>query len=484
MIEGFEPARDLDSPFRLCLAIEKDRDACRTLRLRVMMRLLLRMGQGSAYRQALLSGNPESYLREQRPGESALADKLIWHAELGDSRDCPDHQLHERLRQAINGAERWILVGGPPCQAFSRAGKARRRGDAKYRIEDDPRVRLYRQYLKVLRTHKPAAFVLENVPDLLKTKLDGRTFARELLEDLAGNDIARWRLYSCCTGQIGPGSPHDDLLVNTDAVGLPQSRRRMILVGIREDLQGAVMPLETSTDRTPAGAVLQGIPRLRSGVSRGRDGDLAWREILGKAIGSEWLREAGNTHGSRLVHATRDAVSAAQDANFTRGAELISENSGAPAWNADWYGTESFGIVLNHHAKEHMPEDLHRYLFAACYGQVLGQSPKLVDFPPGLQPKHLNAATGKFPDRFRVQLLDRPATTVTSHLSQDGHYFIHPDPAQCRSLTVREAARLQTFPDDYLFAGNKVSQYIQVGNAVPPLLAQLVAARVLSALNA
>ena len=128
-----------------------------------------------------------------------------------------------------------------------------------------------------------------------------------------------------------------------------------------------------------------------------------------------------------------------------------------------------------------MSTDLWRYLFVSAYGQANGTSPVLRDFPNMLLPNHKNVlqlgdkGNQKFADRFKVQLADEPASTVTSHISKDGHYFIHYDPVQCRSLTVREAARLQTFPDNYFFEGNRTEQYHQVGNAVPPYLAKQLA---------
>jgi DNA (cytosine-5)-methyltransferase 1 len=150
----------------------------------------------------------------------------------------------------------------------------------------------------------------------------------------------------------------------------------------------------------------------------------------------------------------------------------------------NWYCDSEIGGVCNHSARGHMESDLFRYIYAACFAKLHGRSPSLKHFPTDLLPDHESVDTaledgGNFSDRFRVQVEGRPSTTIVSHISKDGHYYIHPDPMQCRTLTVREAARLQTFPDSYFFCGPRTPQYVQVGNAVPPYLAKQIGGIVL-----
>ena len=151
-----------------------------------------------------------------------------------------------------------------------------------------------------------------------------------------------------------------------------------------------------------------------------------------------------------------------------------------PKYLKGWFFDRRLDGVCNHNSRSHMAKDFERYFYASCYFKWKKISPKLKNFPGDLLPEHKNAKRAAekgslFEDRFRVQNEKGVSTTITSHLSKDGHYFIHPDPGQCRALTVREAARLQTFPDNYFFEGNRTQQYVQVGNAVPPWLANQIA---------
>jgi len=284
---------------------------------------------------------------------------------------------------------------------------------------------------------------------------------------------------------LEPKQP-SDFIVRAEDFGVPQRRHRVIIVGIRSDLanlmSGTSVPV-TRTRRT-VGETIGNMPSLRSGISRDVDTATAWkREVV----------EAGNILASICKSNGDEAL---QQAFLD---VLKRMKKGSPGQRADaslpaGYGTSNDDLMrwlerpglqalAQHETRGHMASDLGRYLFAAVFGEKRQYSPKAADFPLALSPDHKNWHSGIFCDRFRVQLAHEAATTVTSHISKDGHYFIHPDPAQCRSLTVREAARLQTFPDDYLFLGNRTQQYVQVGNAVPPFLARQIAALIYASLT-
>ena len=165
---------------------------------------------------------------------------------------------------------------------------------------------------------------------------------------------------------------------------------------------------------------------------------------------------------------------------FGRGAEFIpykeeTLDTDHPLFK--WYHDKKLKGVVNHESRSHLLQDIKRYLFSSLYTKEYNKFPRLEHMEQhsaDLLPDHKNVKSGNFNDRFRVQLRDIPATTLTSHISKAGHYFIHYDPSQCRSLTVREAARIQTLPDNYLFCGSRTQQFHQVGNAVPPYLAKQI----------
>jgi DNA (cytosine-5)-methyltransferase 1 len=204
------------------------------------------------------------------------------------------------------------------------------------------------------------------------------------------------------------------------------------------------------------------LPKLRSGLSKLENTDANWAEVVSKIIKNEHRKsgdKAPRPVGKLSQYSRRKPKPSNQSDNELR----------------RWVQDENLSFVLNHQTRGHIEQDLARYYFASNFALQNGVSPRDRDLPRRLDPKHKSWKTNKFNDRFRVQVSEQPSTTVVSHSSKDGHSFIHPDPLQCRSLTVREAARLQTFPDSYFFEGPRTEQYKQVGNAVPPLLAYKIA---------
>ncbi|QFT71772.1 DNA cytosine methyltransferase [Ruegeria sp. THAF33] len=490
--EGFASlVEDGHAPFRIGISVEKEASAHRTLRLR-------------------------AFLREYKARQGALPDQFIdFHAGLvpepdWSAVDAEAWQLAidearalelgtEAAATAIDGAiaklrknyDDTILIGGPPCQAYSMVGRARAKGKIGYVPEDDERHYLFREYIRVLERLRPAAFVMENVKGMLSSTVASRLVFEMLMEDLSSLGTGQDHHYDLLSVRVEDGKASlqeavrpSDFIVRAEEFGVPQRRHRVIIVGIRSDIAGKATRAEIAVSgltRTVSD-VIGTMPDVRSGISRGRDDSLAWREEVVEAA-----KLMADIHKGKENAPLRRAFSSVAKqmksrAPNRRTASCLPDRYGNSNDELQsWLERPELSAITQHETRGHMAADLGRYLFAAVFGSVHGYSPKAADFPLALSPDHRNWHSGVFNDRFRVQLADAAATTVTSHISKDGHYFIHPDPFQCRSLTVREAARLQTFPDDYLFMGNRTQQYVQVGNAVPPFLAVQIA-RLLNAI--
>ena len=482
------------SAFDVRLSIEMDPDAHTTLELRSFFRQFPRGSAPDAYYERLRGTITTAELFEQYPKQATHARAEAWLAELGK---VPTAELHERIRQAIGGSRQWVLCGGPPCQAYSVVGRSRRGGID----DDDKRVYLYREYLRILAEHEPSVFIMENVKGLLSSRVAGSGLFAQILADLHApgasvrhkRSTARYRVLSLVAAPRrfdADGNPQFDpqeFVIRSEQYGVPQTRHRVILLGVREDLWHSGTALLTpATREVPVSHVLQGLPKLRSGLSRTTDGPDEWRAAIQEVIGSGLLKTLPNGHYTEVRRAVIDGLDAVRNYRADRGGEFVPCQVGV-GFRPDWFLDTRIEGVVNHASRPHMASDLHRYLFATAYAKVVGRSPELRDFPIALLPRHRNVTeVGKelyFDDRFRVQVSDRPSTTITCHIAKDGHYYIHHDPAQCRTFTVREAARVQTFPDNYLFCGTRTAQYRQVGNAVPPLLARQIAQIVLCILR-
>ncbi|WP_259671780.1 DNA cytosine methyltransferase [Rhizobium sp. NLR4a] len=472
-------------PFRIGISVEKEVSAHRTLTLRAFLREY-RARHGSLPHQFIdfhagLIGEPDW----------SAVDEEAWRVAVDEARGL--ELGTEAAAKAIDGAimqlrrnfDDTILIGGPPCQAYSLVGRARSRGKLGYVPEEDERHYLFREYIRVLDRLRPAVFVMENVKGMLSSTVESRLVFEMLMEDLSSLGTGHGHQYEMRAIRVVNGKASlesaeqpSDFIVCAEEFGVPQRRHRLIIVGIRSDLARGASRASIDvpgTSPTVAEAICN-LPALRSGLSRGQDSEATWRETVVDAG-----RLLAGIHDGDDNVPLRSAFS--ELARDLQAMAPLPRMSGAlrPGYGTadddllSWLERPELRAIAQHATREHMASDLGRYMFAAVFGAEHGYSPKAAHFPLALSPDHRNWNSGVFNDRFRVQLASEPSATVTSHISKDGHYFIHPDPKQCRSLTVREAARLQTFPDDYLFLGHRTQQYVQVGNAVPPYLARQIA---------
>ena len=474
------------SPFRIAVSAEMERNAARTLRLRAFFRRFP-PGDAPASYYDYVAGRTQEPWTEATMAEWRAAGEEARQLTLGVPSD--DAFLYERIRAIAARNQPWVLIGGPPCQAYSLVGRARNRGIAGYRPEDDERYVLYKHYLKLVGKFRPAVFVMENVKGLLSAKINEQLVFHEILEGLerpGGRSGPRYRLLPVA---ITNNQTHAALLdprsyvLRAETLGVPQARHRVILLGISEEIDGIggtfLAPCER---RFSVSDVIGNLPSRRSGVT---DEEIeAWwpfaQDVLERAAhASDDLEVSEHLQKLALKMKKRDPGMGGRWAPKTENSDQVPEHL------QSWLIDPKLDGILNHEVREHMASDLERYAFAAAFTKIYGRSPRgAKEFPSALHPKHHNWKSGKFVDRFKVQRYDSPSSTVTSHLSKDGHYFIHPDPSQLRSLSVREAARLQTFPDNYFFEGSRGAQFRQVGNAVPPWMARQIAGVVYTLLRA
>ncbi|MBL0306390.1 MAG: DNA cytosine methyltransferase [Chitinophagaceae bacterium] len=322
-------------------------------------------------------------------------------------------------------------------------GQARRQ-EGKGLNKEDERVYLYR-VLRILAVHQPPVFIMENVKGLLSSKVDNQSIFRQLIQDLQNpvesykklegkaevKSKIRYKIFSLVKKpteyDLIDGSPlYDpkDYIIHAEKYGIPQTRHRVILLGIRNDIDITPDILQPGDKLIPVEKVIEGLPVLRSGLSKTKDGKQEWKEAL-EAIKKTSLRsQIDKDVWERMIQVVSNLSLPRND----RGKEFLDHDADVDYMKA-WYLDDKLKGVCNHATRSHIVQDLYRYLFVSCFAKVKGRSPKLSDFPLLLLPKHENVGKGveenKFADRFRTQLYGEPSKTVTSHISKDGHYFIH-----------------------------------------------------------
>lgn len=310
-----------------------------------------------------------------------------------------------------------VIVGGPPCQGFSTARQRDGSNHGDKRLKEDPRRHLFRNFLDFVEFFQPKVFVIENVLGL-RSAAGGRYFtavqyqARILGRD---KDLPGYRVHP----QIERG----------EKLGAPQKRRRQLIVGVRADLAGyfpsELQPAARASVGAMLGDAIMDLPVLRAG---GGEDDRAYDFDRRKEF-----FQRHPLHGRSFLHNV------------------------AEAWRAD--------RLRNHVARPHSERDLRDFLKMAE-----GESSAVV-MRRGVKFEHKYDTT-TFKDRFTRQHRERPCSTIVAHLAKDGLMFIHP--TQNRSFTPREAARVQTFPDWFVFPKARTHSFRVIGNAVPPLIGEAV----------
>lgn len=331
--------------------------------------------------------------------------------------DITDDDIITLIDKAVNKREVDVIIGGPPCQAYSTAGRVR---DAKG-MAKDPRNYLFESYVKILEHYRPKFFVFENVTGLLSAKVDGSNIFPRVIKAL---------------GKEYKVIDNPKVLVhNTADYGVPQIRKRVIIMGVRKDIDN----IEVSS-------------------------------LYEDVIKTHWNPDTVEAERNGRLHFVdvKDAIGDLPPVE--PGGDASTDSFNYPCNNAflKRIGKKGTYPLYDHIARRNNDLDRERFVMMIknrwSFGQLRREMP---------QYEHAHARV--FDNSYVVQWWDLPSKTILAHIWKDGFQFIHPDENQARTFTVREAARIQSFPDDFEFAGSRGEKYKQIGNAVPPLFAEALA---------
>lgn len=423
--------------------------------------------------------------------EAARSHGINFHG--GDARHCHPRDITKTppsdLAAAFglgNKSDAFdVLVGGPPCQAFARIGRSKLREVAEHpeAFRHDPRALLYIEYLNYIEACSPLAVVIENVPDILNH--GGRNIAEEIVEILTARGfIARYTL------------------LNAAFYGVPQMRERMILIAIRSEIVDDIeFPKPTHWIDLPAGytgsrAFALKFARAARGTHSGYKAAPQPDDWLPSAISAE------QAIGDLPEIMARELLATGELRRGIRRLNVAIPYMGCGLRNdyvrtmRHWPGYEGTATVWDHVIR-YLPRDYRifaglkpgdqypeasryaRQLFLEELARLATDGRRLED--NSLEWKKVRAQfvppydDSKFPNKWRKMEASAPARTLLAHLGKDGYSHIHYDSRQARPISVREAARLQSFPDGFRFEGTMNPAFRQIGNAVPPLLAKAIA---------
>ena len=331
--------------------------------------------------------------------------------------DITADDIIEKIDNAVNGRDVDMIIGGPPCQAYSTAGRVR----DKVGMATDARNYLFESYVKILEHYRPKLFVFENVTGILSAKANGKAIFPQVIKALG-------KEYKVI------GDP-DTILFNTANYGVPQIRKRIIIMGVRKDIDGI-----------EANELYQNV------IKTHYDPDMPEKE-RGKLKKYVDVRQALGD----LPPVLPGEDASTDYFNYPCDNEFLNR-----------IGTKGISPLMDHICRKNNDTDRERFRVMIENHWSFGEMRRA---RPDLEHEHARV----FDNSYVVQWWELPSKTILAHIHKDGFQFIHPDYNQARTFTVREAARIQSFPDDFVFEGSRGEKYKQIGNAVPCLFAEALA---------